>query len=163
MDCKEARMHSKSYLLHELPEEIMGPYIDHIQNCTECKDELLTDYSITTALKQLSANEDFYDNYYLQLENKLKRSETYVKKRKQKFVMKTIGAAIMFCIIGCFITTRKEPVYYRFLPENTRKESLAINFYGVPKASDPIRNTILEYNSQVIDKIRQEADANKGE
>ena len=56
MNCRTAEGMVNRYISHDLPVDEMEEFLDHIQNCSSCYDELETYFIVHEAMQQL--NED---------------------------------------------------------------------------------------------------------
>ena len=99
MNCRTAEGMVNRYISHDLPIDEMEDFLDHIQNCSSCYDELETYFIVHEAMQQLDENSsgsvlDFKDL----LEQDIRRSRRYI--RKKKLYRFCAGALICSLIIA---------------------------------------------------------------
>ena len=154
MDCRTVLTLNARYLAEGLPDGVLAQYLEHIASCDSCRDNLMTDYSITKAIDQLNRNEDFSTDYSKELTEKLEKSRQYLARKKRIVRYKHAIAVILmvlsvpFSMSSTFATAK----YYK--PEGS-EESLKLKYYGMPEQLDPIRQAIREYNDEAITKLRE--------
>ena len=81
MDCRTVLKLNDRYLAEGLPDTVLAQYLEHIASCDSCRDNLMTDYSITKAIDQLNHNEDFSTDYSKELNEKLEKSRQYLARK----------------------------------------------------------------------------------
>ena len=156
MDCRTVIKLNERYLAEGLPDNVLAKYLEHIASCESCRDNLMTDYSITKAIEQLNNNEDFSTDYSKELMQKLERSRMYlVRKKRSGWYKRAIIALLMVLSVPfCMGSTCSTPKYYK--PDGSG-ESLLIRHYGIPAALDPIQQGIREYNDEAVTKLREQS------
>ena len=99
MNCRTAEGMVNRYISHDLPVDEMEEFLDHIQNCSSCYDELETYFIVHEAMQQLNEDSgesvlDFKDL----LEQDIRKSRRYIcKKKLYRFC---IGAMICLLIVA---------------------------------------------------------------
>lgn len=99
MNCRTAEGMVNGYISHDLPVDEMEEFLDHIQNCSSCYDELETYFIVHEAMQQLNEDSgesvlDFKDL----LEQDIRKSRRYIcKKKLYRFC---IGAMISLLIVS---------------------------------------------------------------
>ena len=58
MDCRTVMKLNDRYLAEGLSDDVLSEYISHIETCESCRDNLMTDYSITKAIEQINQGAD---------------------------------------------------------------------------------------------------------
>ena len=71
MDCKRAMELMTQFINDRLDAEDVQAFLDHIDSCPECREELEVNYSLMTAMKQLDEDTDLSDNYIEELNKKI--------------------------------------------------------------------------------------------
>ncbi len=59
MDCKEAERQISFFLKDELSEECLSEFVEHINKCQECKEELAIQYLATEGVVRLEEGASF--------------------------------------------------------------------------------------------------------
>ena len=154
MDCRTVLKLNEQYLAGELPDSVLAEYLDHIENCASCMDNLMTDYSITKAIYQINHNQDFSTDYSKELNLQLARSrQSLVRKKRNARYRLAIALGLMALSIPLMAgSTYGKAKYY--LPEGS-EESLRLGYYGLVGEEDPVMQTIRELNDEAVIKLRQ--------
>ena len=97
MNCRTAEGMVNRYISHDLPVDEMEEFLDHIQNCSSCYDELETYFIVHEVTQQLNDNSsnsvlDFKDL----LEQDIRKSRRYIRKKKLSWFI--FGASICLLI-----------------------------------------------------------------
>ncbi len=61
LTCQEAEKLVMPYIHYELDEEQLEQFLNHIETCPECKEELEIYYTVSAGLKQLDSGTGIYD------------------------------------------------------------------------------------------------------
>lgn len=82
MNCRTAEGMVNRYISHDLPVDEMEEFLDHIQNCSSCYDELETYFIVHEAMQQLNEDSgesvlDFKDL----LKQDIRKSRRYICKK----------------------------------------------------------------------------------
>ena len=152
MDCRTVLKLNDRYLAEGLPDSVLSEYLAHISSCETCRDNLMTDYSLTKAIEQINLDQDFSTDYSGELLQKLEKSRMYLvrKKRRGHYKRAIVVALMLLSIPFCAASTYATAKYY--LPEGS-SESLCIRYYGIPEKSDPVKKAIIDYNEEAITKL----------
>ncbi len=113
MDCKKALGLMMKFINERLDDEDVQVFLDHIDSCPECREELEVNYSLMTAMKQLDEDVDLSDDYIGELNQKIETCYLDELKRKRSCTRRRIvlGVVIVLLILQSGITmkeTRKE-------------------------------------------------------
>ena len=84
MDCRTAEGMVSSYIKHDLPLNELEEFLDHVQNCSSCYDELETYFIVNRAMAYFE--DDAPDSYNLTglLERDLEKKEEEARYRRYK-------------------------------------------------------------------------------
>lgn len=113
MECKRAMELMTQFINAQLDAEDVQAFLDHIDSCPECREELEVNYSLMTAMKQLDEDTDLSDNYIEELNQKIETCYLDELKRKRSCIRRRIvlGVVIVLLVLQSGITmreTRKE-------------------------------------------------------
>ncbi len=160
VDCKTVQQWSNLYIENRLPEEHLPAFLVHVKQCPVCREDLMVNYSILTALSQLSNNEDFSESYVHEMEEKMAESEARLKRIKKSARNLRI-LIVLLCVCVGFVLglTDAKNTVYTYLPE-TMESSMQLNYYGVPKEYDSVYQAIIEHNDSVIEHLRERNKSN---
>ena len=80
MDCKEAQRLIPSYLNQELEGKAAEIFLEHIEECAQCKEELCIQYLVLEGTARLEDGKSFDLNK--ELDNRIKESKKIIKRKK---------------------------------------------------------------------------------
>ena len=109
MDCKRAMELMTQFINERLAAEDVQAFLDHIDSCPECREELEVTYSLMTAMKQLDEDTDLSDNYIEELNQKIETCYLDELKRKRSCVRRRIilGIAVVQLLFMNGITVKE--------------------------------------------------------
>lgn len=93
MTCLRAQSLITSFINDELNIKELEEFLEHVHSCGECMEELEVYYTSLTAMKQLDEDRNLSDDYRMELDRKLARSQEkivrlkYVHYRKKGMLM----------------------------------------------------------------------------
>lgn len=110
MDCKRAMELMTQFINDQLDAEDVQAFLDHIDSCPECREELEVNYSLMTAMKQLDEDTDLSDNYIEELNKKIETCYLDELKRKRSCVRRRIllGVVVVLLLFMNGITVKEE-------------------------------------------------------
>lgn len=110
MDCKRAMELMTQFINEQLDDEDVQAFLDHIDSCPECREELEVNYSLMTAMKQLDEDTDLSDNYIEELNKKIETCYLDELKRKRSCVRRRIllGVVVVLLLFMNGITVKEE-------------------------------------------------------
>jgi hypothetical protein len=127
MTCNEAQSLITPFINDELDILTLEEFMNHINHCGECKEDLEVYYTLLTGMKQLDDDKNLSGNFHLDFVNKLKRTEERIKRKKIQKVRKRV--TLIFTIVIFSIITSisiKEYVVDDIVSES-KKEKLKTN------------------------------------
>lgn len=81
MDCKEAEKMIPEYLSGELSGKQALNFIDHVEHCPECMEELSIQFLVKEGTARLEDGSSFDLN--VELKNKIERSKTDIRRQRK--------------------------------------------------------------------------------
>lgn len=99
MDCKRAMELMTQFINETLDAEDVQAFLDHIDSCPECREELEVTYSLMTAMKQLDEDTDLSDNYIEELNTKIETCYLDELKRKRSCVRRRIVLGVVVVLL----------------------------------------------------------------
>ena len=99
MDCKRAMELMTQFINESLDAEDVQAFLDHIDSCPECREELEVTYSLMTAMKQLDEDTDLSDNYIEELNTKIETCYLDELKRKRSCVRRRIVLGVVVVLL----------------------------------------------------------------
>ena len=98
MDCRTAEGMVSSYIKHDLPLNELEEFLDHVQNCSSCYDELETYFIVHEVTQQLDDDSsDSVLDFKKLLEQDIRKSRRYIRKKKASWLM--FGVSICLSLI----------------------------------------------------------------
>ncbi len=99
MDCKRVMELMTQFINEQLDAEDVQAFLDHIDSCPECREELEVSYSLMTAMKQLDEDTDLSDNYIEDLNNKIENCYLDELKRKRSCARRRAVLAVVVVLL----------------------------------------------------------------
>ena len=98
MTCIEAQAMITPFIQDNLNMEQMEEFLQHVNHCPACMEELEIYYAVLTAVQQLDADKDLSNNYLEDLIKKLVKSAERIRRAKRMKVRRRIAllATILF-------------------------------------------------------------------
>ncbi|MBE5929464.1 MAG: zf-HC2 domain-containing protein [Lachnospiraceae bacterium] len=109
MECKRAMELMTQFINEQLDAEDVQAFLDHIDSCPECREELEVTYSLMTAMKQLDEDTDLSDNYIEELNQKIETCYLDELKRKRSCIRRRIvlGVVVVLLVLQSGITIKE--------------------------------------------------------
>lgn len=130
MDCKEVQQKITPYIQRQMSDRELEEFIEHIQSCPTCSEELEVYFTIYYALEKLDQDEQGSFNIEEMLKKDLEQAKHYLQKRNVlKFYQKFF---VVICVLMTFVLSAtgieamirgdiKETVLYGMLHEETKQ------------------------------------------
>lgn len=101
MTCTQAQGYITPFINDQIDVNELEEFLNHIENCQECREELEVYYTLLTAMKQLDEEHNMPDEYHMGLLHKIKRAEEKivhykVQSIRKRFILATIIAVVSF-------------------------------------------------------------------
>ena len=96
MTCMKAQSMITPFINDKLSLKETEEFIDHVNSCKDCREELEVYYALLTAMKQLDENKDLSEDYSADLNAKLYKAQEKIIHEKFTFYRKK---GILFLII----------------------------------------------------------------
>ncbi|MDE6387189.1 MAG: zf-HC2 domain-containing protein [Lachnospiraceae bacterium] len=98
MNCKETEKKIPSFLQDELDGSKLEEFIEHVENCSECKEELSIQFLVTEGLERLEGGNNF--NLQEELLMKLEGAEHRINVHRMLwYILICLEAAVAAAII----------------------------------------------------------------
>ncbi|MBC5779733.1 zf-HC2 domain-containing protein [Blautia sp. M29] len=96
MNCRTAEGMVNGYINHELSLKELEEFLDHIQTCSSCYDELETYFIVHEAMQQLDDNDSgSVMDFKSLLEQDIRKSRRYIRKKK----LGRFSVGVLLCIL----------------------------------------------------------------
>ena len=104
MDCRTAEGMVSSYIKHDLPLNELEEFLDHVQNCSSCYDELETYFIVHEAIQQLDEKEDgTVLDFRELLEQDIRRSRRYIRQKRSSWLMFGVSICLLIATIAAIL------------------------------------------------------------
>lgn len=101
LDCRTAESMVAGYINHTLKTDEMEEFLDHIENCASCYDELETYFIVNKVTQQLDEQEDeSVLDFQCLLEQDIRKSRRDIHKRR---IVHLVGGAMTILFSGILI------------------------------------------------------------
>lgn len=102
------------FINDELSLEDLELFLDHVNSCSECREELEVYYGLITAMKQLDDDKILYDDFSMELSSKLEKAQEKIIHSKFAYYRKNVAIVVVILITIFTINWRyikkEEPV-----------------------------------------------------
>lgn len=126
MDCKRAQELITPFINGQLDTEEAEAFLEHMESCKECREEMEVFYSLVTAMKQLDDGTDLSDNYTAELNHKME--ECYLeglRKKRSCARRRMLLVSLIFLLLfmnGATAVEKRDEADERFLRSMERTE-----------------------------------------
>jgi hypothetical protein len=120
MTCIEAQSLITSYVNDELNISELEDFLEHVNSCPSCREELGVYYALLTAMKQLDEDRNLSADYNQELEDKLHRSQERIVHVKYVYYRKKGILIFLFILLAAFFGLKD---YTARIEDNPVKES----------------------------------------
>lgn len=105
MNCRAAEEMVTGYIAHTLSMKELEEFLEHVQHCSSCYEELETYFIVHAAMMQLNDEEE---SAVLDLQNlldqDLKKSRRYIRRKKLEHVLTAVLFFIMIAaLLACLL------------------------------------------------------------
>ncbi len=118
MKCTQAQSLMQAFLDYSIKDEELGPFLDHIEECRECRDELELYSAVYDSLRdERTSDAELKDMTAVRLQEKLSDARSYLRrKRSAKIFLKVLAVLLCLTVVIVF--------YVGFLHERIRRLDL---------------------------------------
>lgn len=102
MNCLQAQSKITSYIENTLNDNELLEFIQHINSCPNCKEELEVYYTLIVGMKQLDNNEGLSNNFSKELDEQLVIQMERIKSKRRLITQSKICASTILCLILVF-------------------------------------------------------------
>lgn len=104
MNCKETQDKIQFFLQEALELEQLNLFLEHIERCETCREELEVYYTLYTGMQILEEETHNEKNgYEINLQKELERVKEKFRRARRKKMQKNILLFVLIIIIGIFI------------------------------------------------------------
>ena len=99
MNCQTAESMVNRYIEHDLSVDELENFLEHVENCPSCYDELETYFIVHAAMQQLDSTLDLREL----LEEDIRRSKHYILKMRFRRALSGMGFCALIAGLGGFL------------------------------------------------------------
>ena len=104
MNCQTAESMVTRYIEHDLSVEELEGFLDHVESCPSCYDELETYFIVHAAIQQLDeVSKDSTLDFRELLEEDIRKSKHYILKKKFRRALSAVGFCALIAGAGGFL------------------------------------------------------------
>ena len=101
MDCREAQALIVPFIEGELTDEQTEAFIQHIENCTDCYDELEVYYIVMVGVKQLDEEEHMLVDFKGDLKKYISNKKEQIARKHSRSTRRKLGGMVMIVLLLC--------------------------------------------------------------
>ena len=104
MNCQTAESMVTRYIEHDLSVEELESFLEHVESCPSCYDELETYFIVHAAIRQLDEeSKDSTLDFRELLEEDIRKSKHYILKKKFRRALSAVGVCALIAGVGGFL------------------------------------------------------------
>ena len=144
MTCLEAQSNITAFINDQLDMATLEEFIEHVNHCADCREELEVYYTLLTAMKLLDEDKELSNQFSQELDNKLRMSADRIRKMKNARIRKKFYLLILalgFVIISSISVTQQVITYFK-----PQKPSFLLHYSGIPDKYNPVSKVVEKYD-----------------
>ena len=106
MNCMKAQSMITPFINNKLTLKETEEFIDHVENCSDCREELEVYYALLTAMRQLDEDKNISSNFGQELNQKLERSKERIFHAKFTYYRKKVILVLTILLVAFFLSIR---------------------------------------------------------
>ena len=104
MNCRIAEGMVNKYINHTLPLNDLEDFLEHIEKCSSCYDELATYFIVHKAMQQLDeTQEDSVLDFKELLEEDIRKSKRYIRRKKIRRAAAGAALCVLIAALAFFL------------------------------------------------------------
>jgi hypothetical protein len=123
MTCKEAQDLIMPYINDKLDVDQLEEFLEHIEYCSDCKEELEVYFTLLTGMKQLDEDKNLSGNLHIDFEKSLRKSEERIRRARLNYVRKRMIYVIICCVFCIMLNINPSAVTELEAPDENLEES----------------------------------------
>ncbi len=100
MTCFEAQSLITPFINETLEDDKLGQFLDHINTCDSCRDDLEVYFTLLNGMKQLDENKNIANNFHIDLDGFLHKQEDKIIQHKMQKIKKRIVLCVFMLLLG---------------------------------------------------------------
>lgn len=106
MTCEEAQHLVTPYIRRELDGEQLGEFLNHVDHCPECREELEIYYLVNVGLEQLDRDDDSFGTFDIvgRLKKRLAESRTHIRRLHRvetaAYAVETVAGIALMVVVA---------------------------------------------------------------
>lgn len=135
MTCLEAQGLITPFINDQLESDRLKSFIEHINNCDDCREELEVYYTLLTGMKLLDEEKILSDNFHMDLENKIRKTEERIKHTKRQIIAKYVVLIGVIFIIAIVSSVR---IGEYVVEQENKQNKLSLRYYYYGEQTIPL-------------------------
>lgn len=154
MTCKEAQGLIMPYINNELDVNQLEKFLEHIESCSDCKEELEVYFTLLTGMRQLDEDKNLSGDFHIDFEKSLRKSEERISRAKLNYARKR-----MIYIIICFVfsvmvnANSNEVIEFETPTEITDESTYSMEYYYFLDKPTLLNKEIEKHYEDIIEFI----------
>ncbi|SFR96021.1 anti-sigma factor family protein [Anaeromicropila populeti] len=103
MTCFEAQSMITPFINEQLDIKQLEQFLEHIERCKECKEEVEVYFTLFSGMKQLDENKTISNKFHIDLDNFIQKQEDNILEVKFKLVCTKIVLILIMVVLGLWI------------------------------------------------------------
>ena len=104
MNCQTAESMVNRYIEHDLSVDELEDFLEHVENCPSCYDDLETYFIVHAAMQQLDEKqEDTVLDFKELLEEDIRKSRRYIRKKKFHRAIAAVAVCVLIAALVVFL------------------------------------------------------------
>jgi len=159
MTCIETQRLIMPFINKELDIDHLEEFVNHINSCPDCLEELEVYFVLLAGMKQLDEDKELSNNYHQDLMNRLKQSEELIFRDKMSHIRKKIILIIMITLVAIISSFRLGEFVVEDILQNEVTESnyLMDNLFFVDNKFEQDNPTLLDredaFSSMIVENL----------
>lgn len=104
MTCMKAQSLITPFINNRLSMEELEKFIDHVESCPKCREELEVYYALLTAMKQLDEDKEISSDFVQELDDKLEKTQERIIYAKYTYYRKITLLFFTMILLAFFIS-----------------------------------------------------------
>lgn len=109
MKCEDAIKNMDRFVNHNMTTKELGEFLEHIDSCPSCYEELETYYTVAIALHYLDQNDGEGYNIPLRLQHNLQEGRNRVRRERRYYVVLHVMLLVFLAVLSVMLAFVQSP------------------------------------------------------
>lgn len=153
MTCMEAQALITPFINDKLDIATLERFLNHVEECSDCMEELRVYYALLTAIRQLDENEEVSSDFDKELKRKIKETQEKILHSKIVHIRKRVLYFVIVIIFGMFTSVSVGVVEEALNEDDETKYNRTVIQNEVLA---PYMNSVLLYHMNTYQQLQEE-------